>query len=453
MPRAPLSRARSLAGLTLSFAFLFLPGCAGSVREVGNGDFKDGTNHPSKLPSGARGDEADGPPGPPPPTQPPAYDSIRRIQLESGPGLCAARRPDFAQSFVSLQLGGHLPPEESLLLREWIRSAWIRELHDEAVTFQPPPCSAAFLCLSGPAERGDFLVGALLRALSAPSQGSFYQMRAEALKSAEEWDRSSADWKLNTAARALRMLSPGTVRLKHLEKVDNETLLSLIDRYSGSAKASALPLSSLEKQLSQSLQQSSVTVASPSLSLVDVNRLEDQWRANSRNRTPAPQLVPAPEAPVHLEKDAPDLTQAALLWELDENATQGPVETALTLLVLRSEGRARETVRVRVTPAQGLYTVPAIRVDGPNEHVLAMLSELSEQYDRLISTFGSPSEKEWEAAEFRSPVRSHFEPRCGGQGQLLEDVEAMKLSRQVLRNAGAPTVVVWGTDTPPEPAE
>jgi hypothetical protein len=319
--------------------------------------------------------------------------------------------------------------------------------------------------LSGSPDDTEQLVSSLLIALSAPSQASFYQVRAATLKSAEIWDRISADWKLHTAARALRAPSPGTARLAQLGQVDNSAVLSVVDQYSGSKKATALTPLLLEKQLSVALFGSVITVASPLLNAATFARVSDGWnpKLKSNARTPLvnpspgapldPAVIPAPSDPLLLERDAPELSQAALVWELRDGSSREAAQTALSLLILRFEKRAPEPVRVRVQPAFELYRAPAIRVDGPHEQVLAALAVLSEEYDRLISTYGAPSEKEWEAARLRRPRWAHFEPRCSGDASELENSEEMKLGRAALRSAGVPTAVVWGKDAPTEPAE
>lgn len=454
MPRALIRRARLLAGLTFLFALLTLPSCSRSVRSVESASAHSGQSS-SPLSSQTEGTAQADVPRPPRTHRPPAYDAIQRMRLLNGPELCAARRPDLARSFVSLELGGNLPPEEVLLLREWIRSAWLQELRSEPVSFQPPACEFHFLCLSGLPARADFLVGALLRALSAPSPSAFYQARQTALQNIKEWDQNSAGWKLNTAARALRVHSTGTAQLKHLQKVDNRALLSLVDQHSGSAKASSLPLTTIENHLSLALRLSTVTVASPFLGEGDPTHLQDEWKEKAGNAATAPATAPAaaPDSPVLIEKDAPELTQGLLAWEFHAPVRARAIETALSLLGLRSVGRVGEAARVHVQPAGGLYSFPALRVDGPHEHVLSTIAELTEQYDRLISSYGAPSEKEWEDAELRSPAHTHFEPRCSGAGRGREVQGAMKLGREALRSAGAPTIVLWGTDTPPEPSE
>jgi hypothetical protein len=385
-----------------------------------------------------------------------------------------ARRPDLAQTFVSLSLRGDLPPEEALLLREWLKAAWQNELKDETVSSDSSACAGQFLCRAGPAASAPLLLSSLLRVLAAPGQAAFYQMRAGALLLGAEWDRSSADWKLNTGARALRIESTEAARQKSVTPPDDAALLAFIERSSGSAKLAGLSPGMLEKQLARALRESSVIAAGPTLGPSDVRRAQLEWKGAPSKEAPPLRFTAAPNIPLRLLKYTADLTQAALVFEFEPRSARLPVEKALALLVLRWKKRGNEGARVYVQPAGGLYLRPAIRVDGPHEQVLGALGELSEEYDRLISAFGAPSHKEWEAAALKRPALEHFEPRCAelrdaelrdqeplgtaplgtapapDQGAGAQEVD---LARQALRAAGSPTVVIWGTDAAPELAE
>src|SRR5690606_13705913 len=143
-----------------------------------------------------------------------------REQLDGGPRLCVSTRPDLTHSLVSLELESVLAPEELHLLKRWLQNAVEQKLANVRVTWDSLECSGHFLCLKGPPNGAEELAGAILGVLSGPEDASFYRVRADALASASEWDQSHADWKLNTAARALRAESPGTTRLEHLETVD-----------------------------------------------------------------------------------------------------------------------------------------------------------------------------------------------------------------------------------------
>ena len=445
----PPSLARTILALTLFVSF----GCAPAVRPVGSGVLQTEAG-PSRADAAAPLPSAvQLTPGPPAPERAPESDPVSQIRLPYGPELCGAGRPDLAHSFISFDLEGNLPPEETLLLREWLRAAWLKELAGAPVEFQPPACEGHFLCLSGPSDMAEQLLGALVRALSAPSQASFYQGRAAALKSAEEWDHRGADWKLNTNARALRMTALRSAPPGQLPQADNSARLALVSRNRGAAKAASVPFVSLEKLLSSALPRSSVTVVSPSLTARTLNDLQGQWNQRSGKTDQRPVTAPAPEAPLLLEQDAAELSYAALVFELDKNFARGPIETALTLLLIRWEKRSRGTVRVRVQPAGGLYSMPALRVEGPHEQVTSALAEISEEYDRFISAYGAPSAREWEKAEFRKPPLTQLDPRCWAERRARESSEAVELAREALRAAGTPAIVVWGTDEPKEPAE
>lgn len=440
-----------LARLPL-LAFLVALGCSPTAHN--GGKVAHGNDGGAALEDSGRTAEerAEHVPEPPAATRAPAYGAVRRAKLENGPEFCAAERPDLAQTFVSLTLGGDLPPEEALLLREWLQSAWQNELEGETVSFEPSACAEHFLCLSGPASAGERLVSSLLKVLASPGQTAFYQMRAGTLAKGEEWDRNSADWKLNTAARALR-LAPAGARLDPNSKQDSDERFSLIERSSGAAKLAGLSPVLLEKQLARALSESILVAAGPTLGAALAERVEQTWKPKAAKPAAPLQLAVAPDLPLRLEKYTPDLTQAALVWEFEPSSAHASVERALTLLVLRWEKRGAQGVRVRVQPATGIYSRPAIRVDGPHEQVLTTLDGLTEEFDRLISAFGAPSKKEWDTAELRRPETEHFEPRCLSPHRAAAEVEEKELARDALRRAGLPTVVIWGTDAPPELSE
>src|SRR5690606_39636005 len=65
----------------------------------------------------------------------------------------------------------------------------------------------------------------------------FYSSRALAAKNAEEWDRSSADWKLHTAGRTFGRNSAARTALERAAAPDNQALVSLVKRESGAARS------------------------------------------------------------------------------------------------------------------------------------------------------------------------------------------------------------------------
>lgn len=454
-------RPRALTGLPV-IALLAAFGCAQTAGTAGGTSPKTAENSDSHAPGATSEDEPVRAPEPPRSVKNVAYDSVTRLELSGGPTLCAAERPDLAQAFISLTLRGDLPPEEALLLREWLKAAWQNELTGEDVSFDSSACAGQFLCLTSAQVSAPRLLPSLLRVLAAPGQTAFYQARTGTLLLGTEWDRSSADWRLHTGARALRLESTATARLRALPQVDNAALLAAIERSSGGAKLATLTPAILEKQLARALLESTVVAAGPTFGRAEVEQAQLAWKGSVAKTAPPLQYSAAPSIPLRLEKHTTDLTQAALIFEFEPASAHIPVEKALTLLVLRWKKRASEGALPYVQPAHGIYSRPAIGVYGPHEKVLTTVEELTEEYDRLISAFGTPSRKEWEATELKRPVAEHFEPRCvtppadkqhDAPSDAGPSTQESEVARRALRTGGGPTVVIWGTDTPSELAE
>ncbi len=399
------------------------------------------------------GTDRGGTPTPPAPHRPPRLAPVSRVKIDRGPELCISTRPDLAWSLLSLELAGDLPPEELHLLRWWLKSEIEEKLSEVSISWDPPACADSFLCLAVPADATTVMGQAVLEALSAPGSAAFYRIRPDALATAAERDRSDASWKLNTAARALRAESPGTARLRHLSEVDEQALQSIVERHAGAKKEQSLPLYALEKYLARAVDGARLTLGGPNLTVGGAERLRDHYTRPNLDVPPQESLVDSPRAPVGLPGDAPDVAQAILLWELPRGTSTPAVEAALNLLVDRWRARGGPSLRVWVQPAGGLYALPALRVDGAYEDVLSAVSELSEEYDQLISTYGSPSEDEWQAAELGAPDTRHFESRCQNSEAIVSPVDRMNAARGALREAGPPTVVVWGSEVPPTSSE
>lgn len=435
-----------------SLALISALGCAPSARQIGAEGAASG-DVPIRSETSQGDEEKTKAPTPPRARPSPPLSPIGREHLDGGPRLCISTRPDLTHSLVSLELAGVLAPEELHLLKRWLQSAVEQELADVQVTWDPRECSGYFLCLKGPPDRAEELAGAVLGALSGPESASFYRVRVDALASAGEWDLNHADWKLNTAARALRAESPGKTRLDHSHTVDEDALRSIVERYSGAKREQSLPLHVLERQLAAVVDGSTLTISSPGIGSGSIAKLKSQYRAPRVDAPEPTSLTAAPETPLRLADDAPDLAQAVLLWELPGDVPKGTITSALTLLANRWRARGSHSIRIQVQPAGGLYSLPALRIDGAYEDVLSVISELAEEYDRFISTYGSPSEEEWDAAELGAPSLPHFEPRCAVSDGDEGPAERMESGREALRTAGTPTVVIWGSDTPPAPSE
>src|SRR5690606_19360075 len=141
--------------------------------------------------------------------------------------------PDLSAAVWSLDLRSSLPPEDLLLLKEWVRAAFSRELGQLEVRWFPKVCEKSFLCVSAAPQDGPAISAALGKVLSSLPTDLFYSSRALAAKNAEEWDRSSADWKLHTAARTFGRNSAARTALERAAAPDNQALASLVKRESG----------------------------------------------------------------------------------------------------------------------------------------------------------------------------------------------------------------------------
>jgi hypothetical protein len=449
--RLPLSLGEVfyLSPVILFCAFMH-GGCAAPVRPAGSPSHDNDTlTTDEALLEGETG-VLEGPP-PPARAESPRVSPARAFTIAAGLQACTTERPDLSASLWSIDLRSSLPPEDLLLLQNWARASVSRELRKVQVHWSPQVCETSFLCFSASPQDGPAIGAALGKVLPSLPIDLFYPSRSAVTKIAEEWDRSSADWKLHAAARALTRSSPSRAQLHAATPASNQSLVTVVKRESGAARISKLDPPALHDAWMTALSRARIVHSSPS----HVDSSFETFQAVFSPKKPvtigAPKVLAPPPVPTILEDHAGDWTQAALVWELSNPIDREPVDAALVVALSRFRSQTDTGVRARLEAPHAFFSMPALRLEGPHEDVLSAISELSTELDRLVSAYGAPSREERTRALRFKPHIQHFEERCISGGQ--DEAGQIESGRNILRQVGGPVVIVWGRASSPPPSE
>lgn len=395
----------------------------------------------TSSPAGLENDEAHRSPAmtgnapePGPPNLPITDNQVRKLWLQTQAGLrlCTKERVDLAEVFIKFDVTVYMSPEERLLLRFWLDSAFetaveqgiLSAFHSDHARTEM--CARSLFCGWLGADDGASGSKILAEFLNAPPLSSFYLARNLALETADELYERSTTFRFGALVESIA--ERRTARLGA-----NLSKTKILDQLLAAPRVAQLSAASLTQTLHRNLSASEVTIFASKDANPLAQTLLQQLSPPSTPKTIARAQISF-DSPLEIVDERYPESTLYLTWPgLEADQTRANIAV---LDRLADEFRVQQPgTYIRVHRGDALVMRPALLISAAHEFLMLSASSLASRAKTLMAS------------------RAHDMPKLTAWSNEQDCWSDPYKASPLKTDPGEPLIMIWGAKLPQKSEE